>query len=1531
MPTPSPTRQFATLVSPLESADEPRWLRQASAQQRRQLREHQVRGALARLHATQAYAALPSLYHYHRTQLMHLEASKITPATLLAVLAPAESATAYLTRLKALLQSADLHAAKQEAYLHTLREEFTIATLKGDLRKEGRQLLEWIVGAFSSSSAEFADEGPYIGTGVARCCALKLMGDLVLPDVLLLGPDQDDTPCVAFVPGHPRHPLKQYPTRASFFASLRHDLSSNDFQQYFSRFIPLAQQRQVLAACLGRAALLDLPMAGEALQQGLRTYVVEGMVQRVQQDAQCLIPTDAQHATRLKDFVADYATALETHLVAGAGVGIRFGEEDEGRAPADWVAEPRVTQSRVAQPQEVQPQEVQPTGPTHYRHWLPDLSGYRLDAAASPSGPPDEKGLYRVQQYQAIRLNQAFYRVEQASGSWRIVHPTATATFEPPLRHNGAGAWYHTLEQPLRWNRLSLLRRLGPLSSGFDDDQLLELARVSGVSNERLRQVYLRQAPVPELLAYVLRRARIREEVKQVMAMIAKGEPVADGYRVPLLQAFHDAVATYHGRSAVSRRRRSDDPTPAPCDQQCNPPPAELYAQWFSRLNRAITEHRYELAQLDTDNSVRELQRRYPRLPLSLAQRLFDLTRDRTLGALQTQTAPLPLALAEQALNLEYDARLTTALEGFTTPSSSNDDTFVLALRLLEYLEGWSAGTALLLRRGDRFGVPLAELGETDVETTSLYLDDEEGWSVSSATQMLLTQDTTEYGFYRALLYAIGETRSLRLGLAINEPERLYQRLREMAQARPARARLLLGMPVRRTWLSPPPALGIQSNPQPGDDDLFGQEPAPRRLGRLLTQHSLILPFQAVERYIDHLLRDNQPISPLVAQLELERRELDTGLDAWIGRSPNPEAHQQRTRTSAQLVHAWESRIALREDTLRLDNLLIGELPPLTVDLPAVNSLRIMDLSNIPNLATFLQRFPNLQRLELINLPLSELPQGLETRERLRSVNLSRTRLTPSTLSALGRLPNLNSLILNDMDLTTFTWTARDMARLTASGALQTLTLQHSRARFETGVFAALATLPELLTLNLSENQISLTPEDVNDLAGLQWLRSLDLSNNPLGRMPDVSRMQQLEEIDLSRLLGVVSDWPRGLESLPAMESADLRYVPITEVPEGAGRTRGLRMWSELLPDGMRERFEQEMSSVGNHANESNESMSEASDTDGSADEGPRTRDTHALRDAPRLFDGMSASDRVKATQLLALGESAVAEFFSLLLRMDVSPQSRQPQANMRTRIQALIRGAFAAELRAALHEQARQAVSCVDRDALVFSQMENLLHADQAMASATDDSAAAELIALATSHWRALRLKEHVTAQITGWRQAGHEIDYSEIELYFRIALAPSLNLRDQPQTQVFTTYTRWVTAAMLGTAYAAVRAPEEQLLPGYLHAQPYWQRYLESAHAERIQTINQWRDRVGEYLDAASTGEELPLQLLDGELQRLQQVLVSSGRLGALEPLPTRLELNSHQYRQAYDALLQLVEHARLQLTLAVLAAQPGPSSRR
>ncbi|MFJ2323463.1 dermonecrotic toxin domain-containing protein [Pseudomonas sp. NPDC087817] len=89
--------------------------------------------------------------------------------------------------------------------------------------------------------------------------------------------------------------------------------------------------------------------------------------------------------------------------------------------------------------------------------------------------------------------------------------------------------------------------------------------------------------------------------------------------------------------------------------------------------------------------------------------------------------------------------------------------------------------------------------------------------------------------------------------------------------------------------------------------------------------------------------------------------------------------------------------------------------------------------------------------------------------------------------------------------------------------------------------------LKQLTLLNLPECNISLTEEAATALGALEELGNLNLRNNPLGRAPDISRMQQLTHLDLSNT-GLTETWPALFERI-TLTHADLSNNAIIELP----------------------------------------------------------------------------------------------------------------------------------------------------------------------------------------------------------------------------------------------------------------------------------------------------------------------------------------------------------------------------------------------
>ena len=172
------------------------------------------------------------------------------------------------------------------------------------------------------------------------------------------------------------------------------------------------------------------------------------------------------------------------------------------------------------------------------RLWKPDLGAYPSEAALAPGSQANALGQYEVDGKLHVQIDNVLYEktFDPQLKQWRIKHPRDPLAYQPLLEHNRAGAWRHSHERPLTWDRLTLLRRLGPITEGFSDETLRVVGNVSGVHDDLLRKVHLDGLPVPAVLADTLERFRADQDVGELIERLRRGTGLQDRheYALPL-------------------------------------------------------------------------------------------------------------------------------------------------------------------------------------------------------------------------------------------------------------------------------------------------------------------------------------------------------------------------------------------------------------------------------------------------------------------------------------------------------------------------------------------------------------------------------------------------------------------------------------------------------------------------------------------------------------------------------------------------------------------------------------------------------------------------------------------------------------------------------------------------------------------------------------------------------------------------------------------------------------------------------------
>jgi Leucine-rich repeat (LRR) protein len=94
----------------------------------------------------------------------------------------------------------------------------------------------------------------------------------------------------------------------------------------------------------------------------------------------------------------------------------------------------------------------------------------------------------------------------------------------------------------------------------------------------------------------------------------------------------------------------------------------------------------------------------------------------------------------------------------------------------------------------------------------------------------------------------------------------------------------------------------------------------------------------------------------------------------------------------------------------------------------------------------------------------------------------------------------------------------------------------------------AITAMKELTHLDLSCNAIALDETSAGRLTGLKRLEELNLSDNPLGTLPDFSALPRLRTLNLRRTH--IKQWPDGVLGMPDLQLLDLSDNQLSAVPE---------------------------------------------------------------------------------------------------------------------------------------------------------------------------------------------------------------------------------------------------------------------------------------------------------------------------------------------------------------------------------------------
>ncbi|WP_191486621.1 dermonecrotic toxin domain-containing protein [Pseudomonas sp. FEN] len=1143
--------------------------------------------------------------------------------------------------------------------------------------------------------------------------------------------------------------------------------------------------------------------------------------------------------------------------------------------------------------------------------WKPDLTPYEHRLPDTPELQPDATGVYHHQGKTYLGLDGRHYQISPGATAKRfhLQHPNNPDAYTPLVQHNGKGAWLHEFEQPWQWQQPRLFSRLGPDAASLDPASAKQVMALSRIDDHVLRRLLADQQRLPALLEDSLTRFKLDQDLKRLVQRLQNGgaanrsldelhmemqlltsEPVwpqakvlrlLDRYAVPLkeypagqTQSLRRIELKWPGLDANQLLRKvlesldeaeirnllGEDFGAGPISLEARTVALrrKLAAQAVNHREALFNSH-YRYRTQSNEPGVAVIQRDFPSLATPIAEELIRHASPIERRLLLDKRR-VPLRLAEEARHYSRNLRLARAQEGLYLEAPHNPDTDKLILHLLTKLPGWSKQVRLEVRELSFDGPLLDSLGADQARIRKVLVKKAGRYEAHDALgQELHGPDD----LYSSVLHALPDVERKALGFpAPHEAARLKRTLLE--QPLPARDELekLLGLPPIKPGYKPPMRLADGRIGYP-----LGGQGMP---GRFLDTRSSAFTELARRLYPAHAWREVEAFLGLrglnegaavrrLEQLENEYGTLCAELDAWVDAPLFPqEAVSVRSHIARTIKDCWRREPSQRaaQQGYRLNFVLYdrtARLPTLSADFSHVSellfSLAHSDISI--GLNSFLEGFPQLNRLYISGGTLSEIPPALGSMSGLTHLNLSGNRIVLSmeTAALLSRLTRLKELSLaNNPSL----GRSPDLA-----GMLELIRIDLGNTgltRWPTGY----QRLPALTRLDLRSNHLTTIPDALLDTSeeGQRIARTINLYGNPIedDYLSDVVDYHTETRIDLGLDLPSDSDMDDYLSS-----SDEPAHSP-TGSREPVSRDE--RAWLQGLDSKAQEAFRDNWMRL--------------------AGELPVDQSEAFFRVIGDLKESADYADNATRPQLLDKVRRMVgAAVKDSGLRETLFAKANAPQAD-----------------------------ACADGIAVAFSDMgfDVLLH--EAYAEPDARQIEAKLLHLARGKSRLDRVNAQARAQIGKRRAEGRHPDEAEVYLAYRVGLAQRLELPWQASKMHYGRIAG-IDQALVDAAYQAILEQEREPLDGVrqIVKQAFWKEYLEIQYLQELSEKKWQRDNKSDALLDLQAAQERwfnDATLSKDEKSSLQTAMkAAAGVLGKSEQEVFARVMTDAEYQALYESI--------------------------
>lgn len=782
------------------------------------------------------------------------------------------------------------------------------------------------------------------------------------------------------------------------------------------------------------------------------------------------------------------------------------------------------------------------------RLWRPDLEPYVSRDVSLTGLVPDAQGLYSIDDKQFVNIEGRVFRVMPVAGTRRgfIQHPTDSRAYTPRLEHNGCGAWVHELDTPMQWSRAQLFSRLGPEVQGVSQATAELILKLTNTDEGLLRKLYLDHLPTPAILADSIKRVRLSEMIESFIEQMKQGVnrsvdnaplqlqlltrlPGWPGDRVLRLLDREGVVLEEYGPDLVETNPRlqiaqaqvrNGDLLKVTLECLSSDQIDLLLGQSVRGLEaqvQALSRKLGELAQVSktellsrlyslgevVPRLVQSLKRQFPRLPVPVLEELISHLSFEELASLR-RGERLQLHVLEEARRYAQVVRLNRSIEGLYFEALHNADSTALALLALADLPGWPAYLRLVIRDKNT-GEVLSSVGNAAATQTRDFFKGDGEYEFYGTVEIRAYRSAD---LLKCVAYALTPWERNALGLpVVDAGVVLGRKIADAAALNRARSAQLLGMQPIKPWFKSPLRLadGRVGYTLGGRSGRLLEAQSPRQLKDLASELFPTMSEVQVGQFLYQLRLSPQLAAQALTQLKAQLQTLRNDLDQWMGSTvwSQPTAGP-RVRVSAQvkrgisqtLIRTWRrlgESVHLDGHSgyvLDLNAWPVDCLPDLSADFSHVSSLRLHNSPNGKFPGRFLEKFPHLRTVSLVNSQLAELPAALSSMPELLELNLRGNQivLNESAATLLSGLTRLKSLDLVGNPLG---------RRISVQRMVDLEQLKLRYTGLQTWPEGVLS-LRRLQTLDLRDNSISRIPPEVLTAGRAAVNRVTFLHDNPL-------------------------------------------------------------------------------------------------------------------------------------------------------------------------------------------------------------------------------------------------------------------------------------------------------------------------------------------------------------------------------------------------------------------------------------------------